>query len=46
VALEALAGSLEAYRAVGALSEAVDLATLVDQQYVDYARERLGPYQP
>ena len=21
-------------------------ATLVDQQYVDYARERLGPYQP
>jgi NitT/TauT family transport system substrate-binding protein len=46
VSLDALAGSIEAYRAVGALSEAVDLATLVDQQYVDYARERLGPYQP
>jgi NitT/TauT family transport system substrate-binding protein len=46
VQVEALAGSLEAYRAMGALSDAVDLATLVDHQYVDYARERLGPYQP
>ena len=46
IAVEALAGSVEAYRAVGALGEAVDVATIVDHQYVDYARERLGPYQP
>ena len=31
---------------MGALSEVVEPATLVDQQYVDYARERLGPYPP
>jgi NitT/TauT family transport system substrate-binding protein len=46
VSTEGLAGSVEAYRAVGALSEAVEPATLVDHQYVNYARERLGPYQP
>ncbi len=46
VSVEALDGSLEAYRAMGALGEPVDAATLIDTQYVDYARERLGPYQP
>jgi NitT/TauT family transport system substrate-binding protein len=45
IAVEALAESLEVYRAMGALTEPVDLAVVVDHQYVDYARERLGPYQ-
>ena len=43
--LTALADSLEAYRAVGALTEPLDLSTAVDHQFVDYARERLGPYR-
>jgi NitT/TauT family transport system substrate-binding protein len=46
IAVEALAESLEVYRAMGALTEPVDLAVVVDHQYVDYARERLGPYLP
>jgi NitT/TauT family transport system substrate-binding protein len=46
VNIEGLAESVETYRAMGALTEAVDLARVVDHQYVDYARERLGPYQP
>ncbi|HZU08047.1 MAG TPA: ABC transporter substrate-binding protein, partial [Chloroflexota bacterium] len=39
IAVEALAESLEVYRAMGALTEPVDLAVVVDHQYVDYARE-------
>jgi NitT/TauT family transport system substrate-binding protein len=44
--VEGLAESIEIYRSMGALAEPVDLATGIDHQYVDYARERLGPYQP
>jgi NitT/TauT family transport system substrate-binding protein len=43
--LDALGGSVEAYRAAGALTEPLDLSTAVDFQFVDYARERLGPYR-
>jgi NitT/TauT family transport system substrate-binding protein len=46
VAADALAASIDYYRSSGALTEPVDVATIVDNQYVDYARERLGPYQP
>jgi hypothetical protein len=44
--LEALGASIDAYRTVGALTEATEASSAVDHQYVDYARERLGPYQP
>jgi len=43
--LAALAGSVEVYRANGALAEMLDLNAIVDHRYVDYALERLGPYR-
>jgi len=43
--LTALASSAEAYRATGTLTEPFDLNTAVDHQFVDHARERLGPYR-
>lgn len=46
IAVEELAASIETYRAMGALTEAVEVGRIVDHQFVDHARERLGPYQP
>jgi NitT/TauT family transport system substrate-binding protein len=46
VAADALAASIDYYRTAGALTEPVDVATAVDNRWVDYAREQLGPYQP
>jgi NitT/TauT family transport system substrate-binding protein len=46
IALDVLQDSIDAYRATGALTEAIDAASVVDHRYVDYARERLGPYRP
>ncbi|HZR97670.1 MAG TPA: ABC transporter substrate-binding protein [Chloroflexota bacterium] len=46
IAADALAASIEYYRNAGALTEPVDVATAVDNRWVDYAREQLGPYQP
>jgi NitT/TauT family transport system substrate-binding protein len=46
IAADALAASIDYYRTAGAITEPVDVATAVDNRWVDHARERLGPYQP
>jgi NitT/TauT family transport system substrate-binding protein len=44
--VESMAADQEWFLAQGRLPQRVDLGTVVDHQYVDYALSRLGRYQP
>ena len=44
--VDSIAADQEFFISTGALPQRVDLATVIDQQYVDYAVGRLGRYQP
>ena len=45
VSRESVASDLEAYLRWGTVTERVDLDRLIDDQWVQYAADKLGPYR-